>query len=384
MTDDIFIESLNNLNLNTTQLEAICLIHDALYEGRVIDTLKKVGNWYAPKPGNHPISKYLGTAALMTTLGMHTLGGASNSQDELNNYNADNDETYLSVNDTNSVEPTLDVNYDITDDSVSVDDSVHEDDENDTQVDADSIHVKLKQIITSQLSEKKKNALDNNSKRISDYVDSVTNEIEQTARITDKYGLGVGELTALFLVESHFNDKAKSKSDFKGIAQLGELAIADAQTHGAKFQLNTSSMSNPYDLHQGVNLGAAYLLRIMHTSERSNEVNVSGNGTEIDDYDIGNILFSVASYNGGIGILSKVHPEIHKAFHNKSAPAIYRMCMSNPKMMDLARQDTTVLEPVEYPGKFIKALELISSYGIPTKYSNDNVTYQKISPRKKD
>lgn len=383
MTDDIFVESLNNLNLNTTQLEAICLIHDALYEGRVIDTLKKVGNWYAPKPGNHPISKYLGTAALMTTLGMHTLGGASNSQDELNNYNAGNDETFLNVNDTNSFEPTLDVNYDITDDSVSVDDSVH-DDENDTQVDADSIHVKLKQIITSQLSEKKKNALENDSNRISDYVDSVMNEIEQTARITDKYGLGVGELTALFLVESHFNDKAKSKTNFKGIAQLGELAIADARTHGPKFQLNTSSMSNPYDLHQGVNLGAAYLLRIMHTSDRSNEVNVSGNGAEIDDYDIGNILFSVASYNGGIGILSKVHPEIHKAFHNKSVPAIYRMCMSNPKMMALARQDSTVLEPVEYPGKFIKALELISSYGIPTKYGNDNVTYQKISPRKKD
>jgi len=383
MTDDIFVESLNSLNLNTTQLEAICLIHDALYEGRVIDTLKKVGNWYAPKPGNHPISKYLGTAALMTTLGMHTLGGASNSQDELNNYNAGNDETYLNVNDTNSLEPTLYVNYDITDDSVSVDDSVH-DDENDTQVDADSIHVKLKQIITSQLSEKKKNALENDSNRISDYVDSVMNEIEQTARITDKYGLGVGELTALFLVESNFNDKAKSKTNFKGIAQLGELAIADARTHGPKFQLNTSSMSNPYDLHQGVNLGAAYLLRIMHTSDRSNEVNVSGNGAEIDDYDIGNILFSVASYNGGIGILSKVHPEIHKAFHNKSVPAIYRMCMSNPKMMALARQDSTVLEPVEYPGKFIKALELISSYGIPTKYGNDNVTYQKISPRKKD
>ena len=206
----------------------------------------------------------------------------------------------------------------------------------------------------------------------SDHIDRVLRAVKNTAKVTADRGIGEAELIALIGVESHFDDKPNTTS-YKGIAQLGDDAMADARKHAGKFGLGSAPMGKPEIVEDAINMAASYLLYIMYNSARSNKVNIV-KGQEDDDKEHGDIRFVFACYNAGIGDVDD--PFLHE---KSSVTKLYRRVLRGELTPDQAVGiKGSMKEALTYPTKIFKVLDYLKSIGIHTNFSSTDYIYSKM------
>lgn len=201
------------------------------------------------------------------------------------------------------------------------------------------------------------------------HIERILRAVKDVAKITSPRGIGEGELLALICVESMFDDKPKT-TKYRGLAQLGPDAMADAKKHAAEFGLDAANMADPEDVEDAVNLAAGYLLYLMYDSARSNMVNEA----EKDDSLHGDMRFVFACYNGGIG-------KSKDQYHNNeptSVPKLYRRVLHGEMTAnDAVRVRGSMSEALSYPSKIFQVLDYLKSIGVPTRFDSRNYIYRK-------
>jgi hypothetical protein len=201
------------------------------------------------------------------------------------------------------------------------------------------------------------------------HIDRILKAVKDVAAITAPRGIGEGELLALICVESMFDDKPKT-TKYRGLAQLGPDAMADAKKHAAEFGLNSANMADPENVENAVNLAAGYLLYLMYDSARSNMVNEG----EKDDSLHGDMRFVFACYNGGIG---KSTDQYHDN-ETTSVPKLYRRVLHGDMTAnDAVRVRGNMSEALSYPSKIFQVLDYLKSIGVPTRFDSRNYIYRK-------
>jgi hypothetical protein len=166
-----------------------------------------------------------------------------------------------------------------------------------------------------------------------------------------------------------FDDKPKT-TKYRGLAQLGPDAMADAKKHAAEFGLNSANMADPENVENAVNLAAGYLLYLMYDSARSNMVNEG----EKDDSIHGDMRFVFACYNGGIG---KSTDQYHDN-ETTSVPKLYRRVLHGDMTAnDAVRVRGNMSEALSYPSKIFQVLDYLKSIGVPTRFDSRNYIYRK-------
>lgn len=405
--EEQFRQAVNRLDLPKAQLEAICDLHSAIYEGvdwkGIYDKLSHLDDY--PK-----VSKAIkiGAAALM---GSSPIGGI---------YNTDWDEMSRYFGGDKSIEQVMDEKQDINekkypnlpertemDDEAYVynhatvpndDNSVAKKDKVDTialnqggagrenlrdsfdvqfpdKSDATSTEAALRKFVEANLSWNFKSSHDKSQQDA--HIDRVLSAVKKTAEITSSRGIGEAELLALICVESMFDDKPNTPS-YKGIAQLGKDAIKDAILHAGEFGLGNAPMRNPEIVEDAINMAASYLLYIMYDTERSNVVNMV-NGKEDDDDRFGDMRFVFACYNGGIGVVKNQFDNDNEV----SVPQLYRKVLRKEMEADQAIEvKASMKEALTYPSKILKVLDYLKSIGVPTNFDSTDVNYTKNKKRK--
>ena len=405
--EEQFRQAVNRLDLPKAQLEAICDLHSAIYEGvdwkGIYDKLSHLDDY--PK-----VSKAIkiGAAALM---GSSPIGGI---------YNTDWDEMSRYFGGDKSIEQVMDEKQDINektypnlpertemDDEAYVynhatvpndENSVAKKDKVDTialnqggagrenlrdsfdvqfpdKSDATSTEAALRKFVETNLSWNFKSSHDKSQQDT--HIDRVLSAVKKTAAITSSRGIGEAELIALICVESMFDDKPNTPS-YKGIAQLGKDAIKDAILHAGEFGLGNAPMKNPEIVEDAINMAASYLLYIMYDTERSNVVNMV-NGKEDDDDSFGDMRFVFACYNGGIGVVKNQFDNDNEV----SIPQLYRKVLRKEMEADQAIEvKASMKEALTYPSKILKVLDYLKSIGVPTNFDSTDVNYTKNKKRK--
>lgn len=405
--EEQFRQAVNRLDLPKAQLEAICDLHSAIYEGvdwkGIYDKLSHLDDY--PK-----VSKAIkiGAAALM---GSSPIGGI---------YNTDWDEMSRYFGGDKSIEQVMDEKQDINektypnlpertemDDEAYVynhatvpndENSVAKKDKVDTialnqggagrenlrdsfdvqfpdKSDATSTEAALRKFVETNLSWNFKSSHDKSQQDT--HIDRVLSAVKKTAAITSSRGIGEAELIALICVESMFDDKPNTPS-YKGIAQLGKDAIKDAILHAGEFGLGNAPMKNPEIVEDAINMAASYLLYIMYDTERSNVVNMV-NGKEDDDDRFGDMRFVFACYNGGIGVVKNQFDNDNEV----SIPQLYRKVLRKEMEADQAIEvKASMKEALTYPSKILKVLDYLKSIGVPTNFDSTDVNYTKNKKRK--
>lgn len=405
--EEQFRQAVNRLDLPKAQLEAICDLHSAIYEGvdwkGLYDKLSHLDDY--PK-----VSKAIkiGAAALM---GSSPIGGI---------YNTDWDEMSRYFGGDKSIEQVMDEKQDINekkypnlpertemDDEAYVynhatvpndENSVAKKDKVDTialnqggagrenlrdsfdvqfpdKSDATSTEAALRKFVETNLSWNFKSSHDKSQQDA--HIDRVLSAVKNTAAITSSRGIGEAELIALICVESMFDDKPNTPS-YKGIAQLGRDAIKDAILHAGEFGLGNAPMRNPEIVEDAINMAASYLLYIMYDTERSNVVNMV-NGKEDDDDRFGDMRFVFACYNGGIGVVKNQFDNDNEV----SIPQLYRKVLRKEMEADQAIEvKASMKEALTYPSKILKVLDYLKSIGVPTNFDSTDVNYTKNKKRK--
>lgn len=405
--EEQFRQAVNRLDLPKAQLEAICDLHSAIYEGvdwkGIYDKLSHLDDY--PK-----VSKAIkiGAAALM---GSSPIGGI---------YNTDWDEMSRYFGGDKSIEQVMDEKQDINektypnlpertemDDEAYVynhatvpndENSVAKKDKVDTialnqggdgrenlrdsfdvqfpdKSDATSTEAALRKFVEANLSWNYKSSHDKSQQDA--HIDRVLSAVKKTAEITSSRGIGEAELIALICVESMFDDKPNTPS-YKGIAQLGKDAIKDAILHAGEFGLGNAPMRNPEIVEDAINMAASYLLYIMYDTERSNVVNMV-NGKEDDDDRFGDMRFVFACYNGGIGVVKNQFDNDNEV----SIPQLYRKVLRKEMEADQAIEvKASMKEALTYPSKILKVLDYLNSIGVPTNFDSTDVNYTKNKKRK--
>lgn len=405
--EEQFRQAVNRLDLPKAQLEAICDLHSAIYEGvdwkGIYDKLSHLDDY--PK-----VSKAIkiGAAALM---GSSPIGGI---------YNTDWDEMSRYFGGDKSIEQVMDEKQDINektypnlpertemDDEAYVynhatvpndENSVAKKDKVDTialnqggdgrenlrdsfdvqfpdKSDATSTEAALRKFVEANLSWNYKSSHDKSQQDA--HIDRVLSAVKKTAEITSSRGIGEAELIALICVESMFDDKPNTPS-YKGIAQLGKDAIKDAILHAGEFGLGNAPMRNPEIVEDAINMAASYLLYIMYDTERSNVVNMV-NGKEDDDDRFGDMRFVFACYNGGIGVVKNQFDNDNEV----SIPQLYRKVLRKEMEADQAIEvKASMKEALTYPSKILKVLDYLNSIGVPTNFNSTDVNYTKNKKRK--
>ena len=405
--EEQFRQAVNRLDLPKAQLEAICDLHSAIYEGvdwkGIYDKLSHLDDY--PK-----VSKAIkiGAAALM---GSSPIGGI---------YNTDWDEMSRYFGGDKSIEQVMDEKQDINektypnlpertemDDEAYVynhatvpndENSVAKKDKVDTialnqggagrenlrdsfdvqfpdKSDATSTEAALRKFVEANLSWNYKSSHDKSQQDA--HIDRVLSAVKKTAEITSSRGIGEAELIALICVESMFDDKPNTPS-YKGIAQLGKDAIKDAILHAGEFGLGNAPMKNPEIVEDAINMAASYLLYIMYDTERSNVVNMV-NGKEDDDDRFGDMRFVFACYNGGIGVVKNQFDNDNEV----SIPQLYRKVLRKEMEADQAIEvKASMKEALTYPSKILKVLDYLKSIGVPTNFDSTDVNYTKNKKRK--
>lgn len=402
--EEEFRQAVSRLDLPKVQLEAICDLHAAIYEGvdwkGIYDKLSHLDDY--PK-----VSKAIkvGAAAL---LGSSPIGGIYNTDwDEMSRHfggdksieqvmeekQAINEKKYPNLPERTEMD---DEAYAYNDTSVPIDDnSVAEKEKVDTialnqggadrenlrdsfdvkfpdKSDATSTDAALRNFVETNLSWNFKSSHDKQQQDA--HIDRVLSAVKKTAAITSSRGIGEAELLALICVESMFDDKPNTPS-YKGIAQLGKDAIIDAKDHAGEVGLGTAPMRNPEIVEDAINMAASYLLYIMYKTERSNKVNMV-NGKEDDDKEVGDMRFVFACYNAGIG-------EVANPFDNGkkvSIPQLYRKVLRKEMTPDQAIEvKGSMKEALTYPSKILTVLDYLKNIGIQTNFDSTNVNYSKIT-----
>lgn len=402
--EEEFRQAVSRLDIPKVQLEAICELHSAIYEGvdwkGIYDKLSHLDDY--PK-----VSKAIkvGAAAL---LGSSPIGGIYNTDwDEMSRHfggdksieqvidekQAINEKKYPKLPERTEMD---DEAYAYNDTSVPIDDnSVAEKEKVDTialnqggadrenlrdsfdvkfpdKSDATSTDAALRNFVETNLSWNFKSSHDKQQQDA--HIDRVLSAVKKTAAITSSRGIGEAELLALICVESMFDDKPNTPS-YKGIAQLGKDAIIDAKDHAGEVGLGTAPMRNPEIVEDAINMAASYLLYIMYKTERSNKVNMV-NGKEDDDKEVGDMRFVFACYNAGIG-------EVANPFDNGkkvSIPQLYRKVLRKEMTPDQAIEvKGSMKEALTYPSKILTVLDYLKNIGIQTNFDSTNVNYSKIT-----
>lgn len=402
--EEEFRQAVSRLDIPKVQLEAICDLHAAIYEGvdwkGIYDKLSHLDDY--PK-----VSKAIkvGAAAL---LGSSPIGGIYNTDwDEMSRHfggdksieqvmeekQAINEKKYPKLPERTEMD---DEAYAYNDTSVPIDDnSVAEKEKVDTialnqggadrenlrdsfdvkfpdKSDATSTDAALRNFVETNLSWNFKSSHDKQQQDA--HIDRVLSAVKKTAAITSSRGIGEAELLALICVESMFDDKPNTPS-YKGIAQLGKDAIIDAKDHAGEVGLGTAPMRNPEIVEDAINMAASYLLYIMYKTERSNKVNMV-NGKEDDDKEVGDMRFVFACYNAGIG-------EVANPFDNGkkvSIPQLYRKVLRKEMTPDQAIEvKGSMKEALTYPSKILTVLDYLKNIGIQTNFDSTNVNYSKIT-----
>lgn len=402
--EEEFRQAVSRLDIPKVQLEAICDLHAAIYEGvdwkGIYDKLSHLDDY--PK-----VSKAIkvGAAAL---LGSSPIGGIYNTDwDEMSRHfggdksieqvmeekQAINEKKYPNLPERTEMD---DEAYAYNDTSVPIDDnSVAEKEKVDTialnqggadrenlrdsfdvkfpdKSDATSTDAALRNFVETNLSWNFKSSHDKQQQDA--HIDRVLSAVKKTAAITSSRGIGEAELLALICVESMFDDKPNTPS-YKGIAQLGKDAIIDAKDHAGEVGLGTAPMRNPEIVEDAINMAASYLLYIMYKTERSNKVNMV-NGKEDDDKEVGDMRFVFACYNAGIG-------EVANPFDNGkkvSIPQLYRKVLRKEMTPDQAIEvKGSMKEALTYPSKILTVLDYLKNIGIQTNFDSTNVNYSKIT-----
>lgn len=403
--EEQFRQAVNQLDLPKAQLEAICDLHSAIYEGvdwkGIYDKLSHLDDY--PKVSN---AIKLGAAALIGASPIHGIyvtdwdamakrfGGGDKSIEQVMDEKQDiNEKKYPNLPERTEMD---DEAYAYNDTSVPVDDnSLAEKERVDTialnqggagrenlrdrfdvqfpdKSDATSTDAALRKFVETNLSWNFKSSHDKQQQDA--HIDRVLSAVKKTAAITSSRGIGEAELLALICVESMFDDKPNTTS-YKGIAQLGKDAIIDAKEHAGEVGLGTAPMRNPEIVEDAINMAASYLLYIMYKTERSNKVNMV-NGEEDDDKEVGDMRFVFACYNAGIG-------EVANPFDNGkkvSIPQLYRKVLRKEMTPDQAIEvKGSMKEALTYPSKILTVLDYLKSIGIQTNFDSTNVNYSKIT-----
>lgn len=201
------------------------------------------------------------------------------------------------------------------------------------------------------------------------HINRILRAVKKTADITSKYGIGEAELLAVICVESKFNDKPRTTT-YRGLAQLGKSAIDDARKHAREFGLSAASMRDPENVEDAVTLAAGYLLFLMYDTGRSNKVNER----ERDDKILGDMRFVFACYNGGIGT------SLNQFDNNKevSVPMLYRMVLRGELTANEAVSVRgSMKEALSYPSKILRVLDYLDGIGVKTNFTSGKYIYRK-------
>lgn len=377
--EEQFRQAVRQLNIPKVQLEAICDLHSAIYEGMdlkgIYDKLSHLDDY--PK-----LSKAIkaGAAAL---LGIGPVGGVYNT---VNSDSAENVgggdkaiEQYVDLPERQFDEK--DTTFDYKDSPAKIDNiPTVKKDTNDRSLVRDAMSVSfpessasepsdnaVRKFISTNLSEAYK--AKHTPEQQAAHIERILRAVHNTAQITSSRGIGEAELLALICIESMFNDKPQT-TRYRGLAQLGSDAIDDARSHASEFGLNASKMKNPEVVEDAVNLAAGYLLYLMYDTERSNKVNAN----EKDDEHLGDMTFVFACYNGGIGTTPS-------PFHDNkevSVPMLYRMVdRGEITANDAVKVRASMKEALSYPTKIFKVLDYLKSIGMPTNFDSTDFTYRK-------
>lgn len=230
MYSDIFLKSLLECGLTSNQIEAICDLHDVLYEG-LFDSLKdkyhRLKNGYdeLARNGNgtiRAVGKGLGMAALGTlgVHGMHAVGHQLGIEDRCNQpaeveYSTDNAYPDGGVIDVDN--PVYDIgdygldakSYD--NDALIMDNSVSNEDDDYSSDSSNTVSVinGMTNFILKNAT-KKARLTENDAKRYAEWILKYSDEFN-----VDKY-----YAIALFTTESHFDKDTVSKDNAIGLGQL--------------------------------------------------------------------------------------------------------------------------------------------------------------------
>lgn len=321
MNEELLFESIRKLNLSEAQYEAVCNLYSAIYENGISDRIRSLYDKDSFLK-SHPRAKQLAAAGL---IGMSTLFP-----------------TAALYNETRPAEQTQEITRPASEDETAI-----------------------RKFIMDNLCGKYKCQNDSDSNAA--YVKRVYDAVDRVAKVTNKYKVGKAELVALMLVESNFNPAPYNPRGYKGIAQMGDSALIDARKYATQFGLNPAEMNDPENVEQAASAAAAYLLRIMYTTDRSNAVLSDGR----DNHSEGDIRYAFACYNGGIGLTSK----LGKSW---SVPMLYRAVADG----EMSRQDAisinpSMVESLDYPGKILHALDALAALGVETNFDSSRYTYNK-------
>lgn len=222
MYSDIFLNSLLECGLTSNQIEAICELHDVLYEG-VFDSLKD--KYHRLKNGNgtiRAVGKGLGITALGTlgVNGMHAAGHQLGIEDRCNRPA----EIEYSTNDVhpdgdmiNIDNPVYDIgNYkldakDYENNALMTDNSAPDENNDNSNETSDTTNVVngMTSFILKNAT-KKAHLTENEARRYAEWILKYSDEFN-----VDKY-----QAIALFTTESHFDKDAVSKDMAIGLGQL--------------------------------------------------------------------------------------------------------------------------------------------------------------------
>lgn len=377
--EEQFRQKIRKLSIPKVQMEAICDLHSAIYEGMdlksIYDKLSHLDNY----PN---LSKAIkaGSAAL---LGMAPVGGVYNTlhSDDAQHVGGGDKavEQYVDL-----PERTFDENDTVFayKDSPAKLDTVPavKKDTNDRSLVRDALSVSfpessasepsdnaVRKFISTNLAEAYK--AKHTPEQQAAHIERILRAVQNTARITSSRGIGEAELLALICIESMFNDKPQT-TRYRGLAQLGSDAIRDARLHASEFGLDAGKMKNPEVVEDAVNLAAGYLLYLMYDTERSNKVNAN----EKDDEHLGDMTFVFACYNGGIGTTPNPFDNNKEA----SVPMLYRMVdRGDITANDAVKVRASMKEALSYPTKIFKVLDYLKSIGMPTNFDSTDHFYNK-------
>lgn len=378
--EEQFRETIRKLDLPKVQIEAICDLHSAIYEGvdlkGLYDKLSNLEKYY-PK-----LSKAIkvGGAAL---IGSSPLGGLYNTDwhdmaqkfgldgkqleqyAELPERTFDENDTVFKYKDSPAkIDPISTVKKDTNDRSLVRDALSVAFPESSTSEPMDNA---VRKFISTNLSEAYK--AKHTPEQQAAHIERILRAVHNTAQITSSRGIGEAELLALICIESMFNDKPQT-TRYRGLAQLGSDAIRDARLHASEFGLSASKMKNPEVVEDAVNLAAGYLLYLMYDTERTNKVNAN----EKDDEHLGDMTYVFACYNGGIGTT----PNPFNNNKEASVPMLYRMVeRGDITANDAVKVRASMKEALSYPTKIFKVLDYLKSIGMPTHFDSNDYTYRK-------
>lgn len=389
-----FRQAIRQLDLTKAQFEAICTLHAAIYEGvdwkGVRDKLSHLDDY--PKVSN---AIKLGAAALIGSAPVHgiyvtdwdelgeQLGGGDKAVEEyvdLPERDFLDREPVIAYDDSLAQHAyELDANPFSIQGNLDKKSALEKEKKNRSLVRdelkvnypkasvPESIDMGLRNFMKKNLSYAYKNK--HTTEEQDAHIERILRAVKDVAKITSPRGIGEGELLALICVESMFDDKPKT-TKYRGLAQLGPDAMADARKHAAEFGLNSANMADPENVENAVNLAAGYLLYLMYDSARSNMVNED----EKDDSLRGDMRFVFACYNGGIG------KSIDQYHDNEptSVPKLYRRVLHGDMTAnDAVRVRGSMSEALSYPSKIFQVLDYLKSIGVPTRFDSRNYIYRK-------